>query len=99
MTCDCETTDRHFTPARARNQLDRYRRRGATGTTRLILRGLEELVVAAETLLDAGRRGHAERITFRHGDLVALSAELPAADLVTMDRVVCCYPDLEALIP
>jgi magnesium-protoporphyrin O-methyltransferase len=47
---------------------------------------------------ESARRGHQERVTFRHGDLVALSDQLPAADLVTMDRVVCCYPDLEPLI-
>jgi hypothetical protein len=37
-------------------------------------------------------------VSFRHGDLVTLAADLAPADLVTMDRVVCCYPDLEPLI-
>ncbi len=44
------------------------------------------------------RRGHEGRVRFWQGDMVSTGAELAAADLVTLDRVVCCYPDLEALI-
>ena len=51
-------------------------------------------VARAETL----RRGHGGRVEFRHGDFLALAAELAPADLVTLDRVVCCYPDLEPLV-
>ena len=47
---------------------------------------------------ESARRGHEGRVSFRHGDLVALADQVPAAELVTMDRVVCCYPDLEPLI-
>jgi SAM-dependent methyltransferase len=47
---------------------------------------------------EAARRGHAERVTFVHGDFVELAAVIPAADVVTLDRVICCYPDMERLI-
>jgi SAM-dependent methyltransferase len=47
---------------------------------------------------EAARRDRAERIRFVHGDFVDLAATLPVADVVTLDRVVCCYPDLEPLL-
>ncbi|MEO7083180.1 MAG: methyltransferase domain-containing protein [Gemmatimonadaceae bacterium] len=51
---------------------------------------------AAET--EASRRNHTERVQFMLGDFVELAYSLPAADIVTLDRVVCCYPDMEMLI-
>ena len=53
-------------------------------------------LVAART--EADRRGHLDRIRFMQGDFVDVAAELPSADAVTLDRVVCCYPDFEALL-
>ena len=47
---------------------------------------------------EAARRQHADQITFRHGDFVALSGEIEAADIVTLDRVICCYPDMQHLV-
>ncbi len=47
---------------------------------------------------EAIRRGLAERVTYHKGDAVALAPELPPADLVALDRVVCCYPHMEALV-
>jgi len=47
---------------------------------------------------EAERRGLADRIEYRYGDAVEIVPELPAVDLVTMDRVICCYPDLEPLL-
>ncbi len=32
------------------------------------------------------------------GDFAATADSLPDADIVTLDRVVCCYPDVDALI-
>lgn len=32
------------------------------------------------------------------GDFAAMAAKLPDADVVTLDRVVCCYPDAEGLL-
>jgi SAM-dependent methyltransferase len=47
---------------------------------------------------EAERRGLADRVTYLKGDAVRLAPELPEADLVALDRVVCCYPDMEALV-
>lgn len=44
------------------------------------------------------RRGHAERVEYRYGDFVELAPGLDDADVVTMDRVVCCYPDMPRLV-
>lgn len=45
----------------------------------------------------AGERGVTQRIERRIGDFVA-EADIPEADAVVMNRVVCCYPDYEALV-
>src|ERR1041385_6721784 len=42
---------------------------------------------------EARRQGAADRIEWVEGDLVAIAGQVPAADLVTLDRVACCYPD------
>ncbi len=44
------------------------------------------------------RRQLGARVELVHGDVVALAAQIPAADVVTLDKVVCCYPDMERLI-
>src|SRR5215207_10845578 len=47
---------------------------------------------------EAERRQTAARVDLRQGDFVALAAELRPADVVTLDRVICCYPDMESLV-
>ena len=47
---------------------------------------------------EARQRGHEPRIRFLHGDFISLAPALACADLVTLDRVVCCYPDLDSLL-
>lgn len=47
---------------------------------------------------EAMRRGHADRVEFRYGDFVAVSPSVPTADVVTLDRVICCYHDMHALV-
>ena len=47
---------------------------------------------------EAARRGHSERVNFIHADFTDVAAELPKADIVTLDRVVCCYPDFRRLL-
>ena len=48
--------------------------------------------------MEAERRGVSARIQFRLGDFVTLAPEVAVADIVTLDRVVCCYPDMEPLV-
>jgi 2-polyprenyl-3-methyl-5-hydroxy-6-metoxy-1,4-benzoquinol methylase len=47
---------------------------------------------------EAERRGTLDRIEFYLGDFVELAPALPAMDVVTLDRVICCYPDMAALV-
>ncbi len=47
---------------------------------------------------EAARRGQLSRVEFVHGDVVDLAPTLEPADLVTLDRVLCCYPDLQPLV-
>jgi SAM-dependent methyltransferase len=51
-----------------------------------------------EAKAEAARRGHGERVNFIHADFTDVAAELPKADIVTLDRVVCCYPDFRGLL-
>jgi magnesium-protoporphyrin O-methyltransferase len=53
-------------------------------------------LAAAEQL--ALERGYRDRLQFVFGDFVANAASLPPADTVTLDRVICCYPDMTALV-
>ena len=47
---------------------------------------------------EAGRRNYGERVTYHHGDFVALAPEIEPADIVMLDRVICCYHDMPALV-
>jgi magnesium-protoporphyrin O-methyltransferase len=47
---------------------------------------------------EAERRGLAERVEYRYGDVVMVGADLPEVDIVTMDSVICCYPELEPML-
>jgi magnesium-protoporphyrin O-methyltransferase len=60
-------------------------------------------VEASSAYLQAAREqaaaaGLGDRITYMHGDFVSLAATLPDADIVTLDRVICCYDDVRALV-
>ena len=43
-------------------------------------------------------RGLDDRVERRLGDFVREADAIPAADVVVMNRVVCCYPDADALV-
>jgi magnesium-protoporphyrin O-methyltransferase len=44
------------------------------------------------------RRGHAGRVEFLSGDFVSIADRVAPADLVTLDRVICCYHDMPRLV-
>jgi magnesium-protoporphyrin O-methyltransferase len=48
--------------------------------------------------VEAERRGLAGRIRHLHGNFVDLAGEIAPADIVTLDRVLCCYDDARALL-
>jgi magnesium-protoporphyrin O-methyltransferase len=61
------------------------------------------LVEATPTYVEAARQearqaGVADRVELVAGDFVRHAAEIDTADVVTLDRVVCCYPDADALV-
>jgi SAM-dependent methyltransferase len=56
---------------------------------------LDYLAAARE---EAARRGVTSLIRFEQGDFVDLAPQIPAADVVTLDRVVCCYAQMEPLV-
>jgi len=47
---------------------------------------------------EAQRRGQVGQISFHHGDFIDLAGQIAPADIVTLDRVICCYPDMENLV-
>lgn len=47
---------------------------------------------------EAQRRDLADRVSYRHGDFIDLAEEIAPADIVTLDRVICCYNDMEKLV-
>lgn len=47
---------------------------------------------------EAERRGHADRLEQHAGDFVELADQVEPADVVTLDRVICCYPEVESLV-
>ena len=70
-------------------------RRGFAGATH---------VDRSQAFIDVARReaasvGHAGRVEFVHGDFRGVATSLATADVVTLDRVVCCDPDFASLLP
>ena len=55
----------------------------------------EYIAVARE---EAQRRGYDSQMTYHHGNFVELARQIEPADIVTLDRVICCYHDMPALV-
>lgn len=71
----------------------------------LLQDGLENatLVEASSAAVERARetaqeRGVADRMQVIHGDFVEMAGDLPPADVVTLDRVICCYPDMTRMV-
>jgi len=47
---------------------------------------------------EAERQGVGDRIEQVEGDFIAVASAIPSADLVALDRVVCCYPSYPDLL-
>jgi magnesium-protoporphyrin O-methyltransferase len=47
---------------------------------------------------EATRRDRLPAIEFKHGDFLDVGLTIPSATIVTMDRVICCYPAFELLL-
>lgn len=68
--------------------------RGLTGAVGV---DLSSAYVSAATD-EARRRGRSGAVEFIHGEFVEIADRIPAADVVALDRVICCYPDAEHLL-
>ena len=75
--------------------VDRELLRAGAGHAVLVEASPAYLQVARQ---EAREAGVLDRVTFIDGDFVALAADIGTADIVTLDRVVCCYPDVDALV-
>ena len=135
MSCrQCEGIERFFDGSEAKRELRRYRRKGPTVTTRLLVNAIREQGVEGATVLDIGggvgaiqhellkagaattvsvdaspayaraaaeegtRLGHSDRMRAVNGDFVEIAETIEAADIVTLDRVICCYHDVRGLV-
>jgi SAM-dependent methyltransferase len=67
------------------------------GVTKAVVADASAAYVAAARK-EVSRRGLIQSATVIHGDLLELADRLPTADLVTLDRVVCCYPAYEPML-
>lgn len=69
-------------------------KRGATHTTAV------DASRAYLELLEKGaqERGYIDRHVRLEGDFVQVAADVPTSTLVTLDKVICCYPDMPALV-
>lgn len=47
---------------------------------------------------EAIRQGHSERVTTHFGDITDVAGSLASCDVATLDRVLCCYEDVDALL-
>jgi hypothetical protein len=107
--CECEAIDRHFAADWVARELATYARRGPIGTARVILNSLSGIPlidsvldigagigVLHHELLNTGSRSavHVEAASA----YLARAPSVASADLVTLDRVVCCYAAFEPLI-
>ncbi len=132
--CQCDGIETLFNRKVAAKDLKKYRRKGPSKTTGMLIDALQAEGVDGLTLLDIGggigaighellatgasratnvdastayieaskeeseRRGDSDRVSYQHGNFVDLAPEVSPADIVTLDRVICCYPDMEALV-
>lgn len=80
---------------------------GGSGTIMQVLfaQGIRHatLVEIADAYLDAAKRdardrGLEDQVEFLLGDFVEIADRVGEADLVTLDRVVCCYPHMPSLV-
>lgn len=47
---------------------------------------------------EAKIRGHERNIDYAEGDFLEIAERIHAADFVTLDRVLCCYPNMVGLV-
>jgi magnesium-protoporphyrin O-methyltransferase len=74
-------------------------------TFELLERGVQRAVAVdassaylAAAAQEAARRDRRQAVEFVHGDFAEIGSTIPPASIVTLDRVICCYPAFEPLL-
>ena len=74
-------------------------------TFELLDRGVDRAIAVdasgaflAAAAQEAARRDRGRVVEFLQADFVDVASGTPAATIVTLDRVICCYPDMPALV-
>ena len=47
---------------------------------------------------EAQRKGYTDHISFHHGNFVDVAEDIPPVEIVTLDRVICCFDEMEKLV-
>lgn len=47
---------------------------------------------------EAEREGFGDRVRYRHGNFLDIAPEVAPAGVVTLERVICCFPDMPGMI-
>ena len=47
---------------------------------------------------ETGKNNLTEKVVFKHGDFTTIASDLNSADIVTLDKVICCYDDMNRLV-
>lgn len=135
MTCShCCDANIFFDIKNAKKEQKKYKRKGASGTTKKLINALQDVDKKDKSLLDIGggigilqwyflENGAAkstdidasvgyiemaeqfakennwqQKTTFIEGDFNDHASGLSSFDFVTLDRVVCCYPDYQVIL-
>ena len=80
---------------------------GGVGAIQMVLaqKGIQAItgVDASPAYLQAAQQiaremGYLEKARFIYGNFIEKASEVESADIVTLDRVLCCFPDVHALV-
>ena len=132
--CQCQGIENMFDKKAVQRQLKRYRKKGPSKTTRMLLDAIRKKGVQGLDFLDIGggigaiqygliKAGAsngtsieaspayldvvkdetlqnilADKVNFKHGDFTTLASDLKSSDIVTLDKVICCYDNMSELV-
>ncbi len=130
----CIGIEEVFDTKTAEDDLKRYKKKGPSKMTRLLLDQLRKHELKGASLMDVGggvgiiqheligaeigrvinvdastaysqfarreaeQRGYVDRAEYHIGDFVQIAPGLDPVDIVTLDRVICCYDDMTRLV-
>jgi len=132
--CQCQGIEKMFDKKTALKELKKYKKKGPSKTTRMLLKVIQQRGVKALDFMDIGggigaiqnylinngaekgtsidaskaylevareeaeRNGTVGKMTYRHGDFITTASDSDSADIVTLDKVICCYDEMAELV-